>query len=108
MFAGQTLTWVATDVPAGVTFGLLLLDLAPSQPGINLGLLGVPACMLSVTPNPVVMMFDIFPASTQSTGSVTIPNGWAGVDIYAQYLATDLWWPITATSNAIRHTVGLD
>lgn len=108
MFAGQTLTWVASDVPTGVTFGLLLLDLAPSQPGLNLAFLGVPACMLSVTPNPVVMMFDLFPTSTQATGSVTIPNGWLGVDIYAQYLATDLWWPITAASNAIKHTVGLD
>ncbi|MBL8747617.1 MAG: hypothetical protein JNK78_00550 [Planctomycetes bacterium] len=119
MFGGQSLTWNIANVP-GPTFAFLNLDVGASQPGLQLppgfGILA-PTCMMSTTPNPVVLGWESWfvaaPGTTNLTGTIplAVPHGWEGVVITAQAIGVDLFggpFLIPWASNTIKYTVGLD
>ena len=116
LFAGQTITYNVNNIPAGSILGVLFLDFVALRPGIQFPGITAPGCMLSVTPSATA--WELFPNPTSSvTGvaPVTVPSGYLpsilGVDVHAQFLVLDGLFGapdlITASSHALRHTVGL-
>ncbi|MCC7395901.1 MAG: DVUA0089 family protein [Planctomycetes bacterium] len=110
-FAGQTLTWNISDLPAGTVLGVLLLDFATTRPGFALPTITAPGCMLSMSANTLLWEVNVLPPSAV-TGSVPfyVPAGFDGVDLHAQYVVLNGLFGgpdlISAASNAIRYTVG--
>ncbi|HEX5052784.1 MAG TPA: hypothetical protein VFZ65_13490 [Planctomycetota bacterium] len=112
MFGGQTLTWNAINVPPSAILGVQLLDVAATRPGLMLPTITAPGCMLSTTTGALLWQVFVLPPST-AVGSVpfVVPHGFEGFDIYGQFVVLDglLSGPdlITVSSNAIKHTIGL-
>jgi hypothetical protein len=113
LYFGQTVTWNATNVPPGTVIGAQLLDLGSTRPGLQLPGITAPGCMLSTTTGALLWEVFVLPSGT-ATGAVpfVVPAGIYGVDLYAQWVALgglfggpDL---ISASSNAIKHTIGLN
>ncbi|MCU0862380.1 MAG: hypothetical protein MUC36_01190 [Planctomycetes bacterium] len=111
MFAGQTLRWNANNV-AGV-IGAQLLDVGATRPGFQVPGITAPGCVLSTTTGALLWeTFILPPASVTGTVPLLVPSGLLGVDIYAQFVVLDGVLPtggnlITRSSNAIKHTIGL-
>lgn len=114
MFVGQSITWDAFNVPAGATIGALLLDFAPSVPGLSIPGIHAPGCVESTTINPLLWEVVLFPGSTVTGNlAVDIAPGYhpdyTNFKLYAQFVLLDLSGGpsiVTASSNAIQHTVG--
>lgn len=107
MFAGQTILWNVTHVPATTLFGAQLLDITASRPGFAMSLLS-PGCMISTGPNPVVYQLNVMPPSTvNGTLPFSVPPGYEGLTIVSQYVTYDTSG-IVFTSNALLQTIGLD
>lgn len=112
MYPGQTLTWNATNVPAGTLVGAQLLDLAASRPGLQLPTITAPGCMLSTSTGAVLWEVFVVPSiTTIGTRPLAVPPGLSGTNLYAQFVALDGLFGgpdlITVASNAIKHTIGL-
>ncbi len=113
MFPGQTITWNAVNVPPGTILGAQLLDVGASRPGLQLPTITAPGCMLSTSLSAVVWEVFVLPATTTvGTAQFVVPTGFAGVDLYAQWVSLDglLGGPdlFTSASNAIKHTIGVN
>jgi hypothetical protein len=117
LFAGQSLTWNAVNVPVGATLGAQFVDFGGFTPGLQIPGLTAPGCMISLTPNAI--LWETFLAPTPSTtGTVTLAlaagynPGLLGVDLFAQFFVLDGLFGgpdlITASSNAVKHTIGLN
>jgi hypothetical protein len=117
LFAGQSLTWNAVNVPVGATLGAQFVDFGGFTPGLQIPGLTAPGCMISLTPNAI--LWETFLAPTPSTtGTVPLAlaagysPGLLGVDLFAQFFVLDglFFGPnlITASSNAVKHTIGLN
>ncbi len=113
MYGGQTMTWNATNVPVGTILGAQLLDVGGTQPGLQFPTITAPGCMLSTTTGALLWQVFILPAST-AVGTVpfVVPHGFEGSQFFAQFVALDGLFGgpdlITVSSNAIKHTVGLN
>lgn len=112
LFGGQTVTWNVTNVPAGAVFGVQLVDVGATRPGLQLPGITAPGCMLSTTPGALLWEVSVLPGATV-TGTVplVVPHGVEGTEIFAQYVVLDLTGGpnlISAASNALKHTIGLD
>lgn len=112
LFAGQTVTWNANNVPPGAILAAQLLDLGASRPGLQFPTITAPGCMLSVTTGAFLWETFVLPTGTTfGTVPLTIPPGLEGVDLYAQFVVLDGLFVgpnlITASSNALKHTIGL-
>ncbi|MBZ0151795.1 MAG: hypothetical protein K8J09_09710 [Planctomycetes bacterium] len=114
MFAGQSVTWNVSNIPAGTVVALLNIDLAASTPGIQIPTITAPGCMMSTSISPLFLGYEVWllPASSV-TGvvPVTIPPGVFGLDVYAQAIGLDLWTGgnlIPWSTQSIKHTVGLN
>lgn len=112
MYGGQTITWNADNVPFGSMIGVQLVDITSLRPGLQApGLLAL-GCMLSVTPSATLWELFLAPPPTViGTIPLVIPPGFEGTEIYAQFvvlgaLPTDTL--VGASSNALKHRVGLD
>lgn len=112
VFFGQTLTYGAVNVPAGAILGALLLDVAPSQPGIMLPGITAPHCMISTSANPIVWELFLTPTATVTGGPIPVQPGYEGSDMFAQFVVLDGLFNggdlVTVASNAMRHTFGLN
>ena len=117
LFGGQSVTWRASNVPAGALFGAHLVDSASASPGLALPGITAPGCVLSVTGGALVWETFLFPtATTQGVVPLTVPGNYnpslLGAQIHAQFVLLDGLFTggilIPAASNAIRHTVGLN
>ncbi|MEO6597876.1 MAG: hypothetical protein ABIP94_24300 [Planctomycetota bacterium] len=118
-FPGQVVTWNAVNIPAGALCGVQLLDVGGSMPGLS-PLAGSIAsgCVLSTTTNATIWEVTFFPPSTVvGTRPCVEGSGYQpaviGTNLYAQYVLLDgLFNPalplISAASNAIKHTAGLN
>ena len=115
MFAGQAVTWDAYNVPPGAVIGAFILDFAPSVPGLSLPGIHAPGCIESTTIQPLIWEVVLFPGSNVSGAvPVNIDPGYIpddiSVEIYAQFVLLDLFGGpsiVSASSNAIKHTLGL-
>ena len=113
MYAGQTLTWHAVNVPPGSILGAQLLDVGSIRPGFQFPGITAPGCMLSTTAGALLWELFVLPSGT-ATGTVpfVVPPGFLGVEIYAQFLVLDGLFGapslITASSNAVKHIIGLN
>ena len=112
MFAGQTVTWNAVNVPVGTILGAQLLDLGATRPGLMFPGITAPGCVLSTTTG--ALLWEVFvlpPATTVGTRPFVVPAGFEGTDIYAQFIVLNGLFGgpslITSSSNAIKHTLGL-
>ncbi|MEO6597825.1 MAG: hypothetical protein ABIP94_24020 [Planctomycetota bacterium] len=115
MFGGQTLTWNANNVPAGTPqmLGIQLLDIGSSRPGFQLLGITAPNCMVSTTLSPLLweFFFTPLPASVVGTVPLTVPHGFQGTEIFAQFVVLDFTAGaplVFRSSNALKHTIGLD
>lgn len=115
LHSGQSITWNAVQVPPGAQLGAQLIDFAASMPGLQIPGLTAPGCVLSLTANLIV--WETFPAPGSTvTGTIplALPSGYGtsliGIDLYSQFVVLNLTGgdPIAASSNALRHTFGLD
>lgn len=111
-FGGQSLTWNVAGVPAGAVIGVQLLDLAASRPGFTAPGLTAPGCILSTSTGATLWEVTLFPPATVTgTRPLFIPPGFAGTALHAQYVVLDGLSGgatlVTAASNAVKHTVGL-
>lgn len=113
LFAGQSATYGAVNVPAGTILAAQLLDVAASRPGLQLPGITAPGCMLSTSVGAVLWEVAVAPGAT-FTGTVplVVPPGVVGVDLYAQFVVLgglfggpDL---VSSASNAIKQTIGLN
>lgn len=116
LFAGASVTWNATNLPAGTLLGGLFLDFAPLAPGLNLPGIIAPGCLISLTPNAFSWELFVTPPTTATgTAALTMPTGYnpglLGAQLYAQFLVLDGLFGgpnlITSSSPALLHTVGL-
>lgn len=116
LFPGASVTWNATNLPAGTLLGGLFLDFAPLAPGLNLPGIIAPGCLISLTPNAFSWELFVTPPTTATgTTALTIPTGYnpglLGAQLYAQFLVLDGLFGgpnlITGSSTALKHTVGL-
>jgi hypothetical protein len=114
-FPGQSLSWNVSNVPAGALIGALLLDLAPSRPGLQLPGITTPRCVLSTSTAPLLFELDPLPPSAVSgTATLSLPGGCQplllGATLAAQYVTLDGIVTgqdlVSAASNAILHTFG--
>lgn len=111
MFGLQSITWNANNVVG--TIGAQLIDFAATRPALQLPGITAPGCGLSVSTNAMVWEVFVLPSSTV-VGSVpfVVPPGFEGTEMYAQFVILDgvLGGPnlITRSSNALKHTMGLD
>ncbi len=111
LFPGQTVSWNATNVAPGTILGAQLLDLSASRPGLQVPTITAPGCMLSTSTGALLWEVFVLP-SGNVTGTVplTIPGGLDGTDLYAQFIALDGLFGgpdlISASSNALKHTIG--
>jgi hypothetical protein len=113
MFGGQSMTWTVSNIPAGTVFAMLNLDLTANQPGLQIPTITAPGCVLSTSLSPVATGFTVWalPVGTATSTPLPIPAGVYGADIIAQAVGLDLFGGpslLPWTSNAIRHTVGLN
>lgn len=118
LFAGQSVRWDVKNIPAGTVIGLLNLDVAATSPGFGLPGITAPGCRISTSLNPVGLQWELFVLPTANvTGTVPltmptpVPTAWLGVDIVVQAIGVDLFGGanlVPWSSNAIRHTIGLD
>ncbi len=111
MFPGQSVKWNVSNVPPGSVFGAQLLDIASSQPGLQLPTITAPGCMLSTSTGALIWELTVLPpASVVGTVPLVVPAGVMGAQIHAQYIVIDLVGPnlIASSSNALRSTIGLD
>jgi hypothetical protein len=114
LYVGQTASWNGTGLSPTAVLGAQLLDLAPSRPGLQLPGLTAPGCALSTTTGAVVWQVFVLTGAGTAIGTRTfpVPGGFLGTDLYAQFVVLDglLGGPhlITAASNAIRQTIGLN
>ncbi|HEX5051876.1 MAG TPA: hypothetical protein VFZ65_08905 [Planctomycetota bacterium] len=112
-FAGQSLTWNVANIPAGTLFALVNLDVAGSQPGIQVPGLTAPGCRISTTLSPLILAYELWvlpSTSVTGTNALVIPQQMLGFDIYAQAIGLDFTGPylVPWASNGLRHTLGLD
>jgi len=113
LYAGQTVRWNAVNVPAGTILGVQLLDVGSTRPGFQFPGITAPGCMLSTTTGALLWEVFLLPSGT-ATGTVplAVPPGFLGQQIYAQFVVLDglLGGPnlITASSNAVKHVIGLN
>ncbi len=112
-FPGQHLTWNANNVPPGSLLGAQLLDVAATRPGFQLPPITAPGCRVSTSLDAVVWQTFLFPgASILGTVPLIVPPGLAGCELFAQFVVLDglIAGPdlVTAASNAIVHTFGLN
>jgi hypothetical protein len=113
IFGGQTATYGAVNVPAGSLLAAQLFDVVPVRPGVQLPGIVAPGCMLSVSAGAYLWELFLTPGSTiTGTVPVTFPHGLEGIDLYSQVVVLgglfggpDL---ITASSSALKQTIGLD
>jgi hypothetical protein len=114
-FPGQTLTFHVSGLAAGSSLlGVQLLDIAPSRPGFNIPGIHAPGCGQGTSLNPLLFQVTapIPPAATSITGTapLSIPPGFDGFELYAQYAVLDgLLFPgplVTKMSNSLRIRVG--
>jgi hypothetical protein len=113
MFGGQTLTWNAVNVPPGTILGAQLIDLGANRPGFQFPGITAPGCILSTTTNALLWEVFVLPASTAiGTVPFVVPHGFEGAEVYVQFVALDGLFGgpnlITVSSNAIKHTIGLN
>lgn len=113
MYGGQTITWNATNVPAGTILGAQLIDLGASRPGFQFPPIVAPGCMLSTTTGATLWEVFVLPGSTAvGTTPLVVPHGFEGAEIYAQFVALDGLFAgpslITVSSNSLKHTIGLN
>ena len=113
LYSGQSVKWNAVNVPSGTIIAAQLLDVAANRPGFQFPTVTAPGCILSTSAGAILWETFLLPtATTAGTVPLVVPNGILGVDIYAQFVALDglLGGPnlITVSSNAIKHTVGLN
>jgi hypothetical protein len=105
------------NLPAGTVFAWTLLDLAPSEPAIQLptgfGILA-PGCRLSTSISPLLLPWESsapFPATGSTyvgTRVLNVPHGWEGQVFTAQAVGIlGATWLVPWTSNAIKFTAGL-
>jgi hypothetical protein len=116
-FVGQSLTWNVTNVPAGTFVGAQLVDINNTRPGLQLPGITAPGCMLSTSTGASLFEVNVLPAaSVTGTVPLAIPGGYQpalmGFAVHAQYVVLDGLFGgpnlITSSSNAIRHTIGLN
>ncbi|HEU4419303.1 MAG TPA: hypothetical protein VFT55_10210 [Planctomycetota bacterium] len=113
MYAGQTLRWNAVNVPPSTILGAQLLDVGSIRPGLQFPGITAPGCMLSTTAGALLWEVFVLPSGT-ATGTVplVVPPGFLGVEIYAQFVVLDGLFGgpylITASSNAVKHIIGLN
>jgi hypothetical protein len=113
LYAGQSVTWNVSNVPLGTILGAQLLDIAASRPGFQFPTITAPGCMLSTSNGATLWEIHVLPGPS-IVGAVpfVVPAGLLGVDLYAQWIALDGLFGgpnlISASSNAIKHTVGLN
>lgn len=117
LYAGQTLTYNAVNVPVGALVGAQLLDVAAATPGTQIPGITAPGCLLSVTSTFTVWEVTFFPPTTVvGTVPLAVPGGYnpglLGARITAQYVLLDGLFTggdlISASSNAIQQTLGLN
>ncbi|HEX5054118.1 MAG TPA: hypothetical protein VFZ65_20235 [Planctomycetota bacterium] len=110
-FPGQVLRWNASNLPVGTTIGVQLLDAGATRPGLQLPTITAPGCMLSTTTGALLWEVFFLPgASVTGTVPFSVPAGFSGFQLHAQFITLDLFGGpnlIPAASNAIQHTVGL-
>lgn len=103
---GQMLQWHTTGIPTAQNLGIWVLGVADIKRGFPLqnGLTPTqPECILSVTPDVLFVTVPTF--GTDVSPTVSFPHGWEGVDFYVQYIS---YLPAWYSSNALKHTIGLD
>jgi hypothetical protein len=117
LFGGQAVTWNAVNVPTGALLGAQLIGIGGSSPGLSLPTITAPGCVLSTTLSPILWeTFFLPPNSVTGTVPFTIAGGYnpgvLGFNLYAQFVLLDGLFSggdlISAASNAIKHTVGLN
>lgn len=116
MFGGQSVTFNVGNIPAaGVSLGLINLDLAAVMPGIQVPTITAPGCMISTGFPPVVLGWESFLNTAGPTFTGTLPllvsHSWLGITITGQAFGIDLLGGpdlIPWASNTAKWTVGLD
>ena len=117
LFGGQSLTWNAVNVPAGATLGAQFVDFGGFTPGLQIPGITAPGCRISLTPNAILWETFLLPTpSTTGTVPLALAAGYnpglLGVDLFAQFFVLDGLFGgpdlITASSNAVKHTIGLN
>ncbi len=115
LFGGQSVTWNASNIPAGTLLGAQLIDLVGLNPGVTIPGITAPGCLLSVSTGALLHEITFFPTGT-GTVPLAIPAGYnpalLGATIFAQYVLLDgVFNPalplISGSSNAMQMTVGL-
>jgi hypothetical protein len=116
LFPGASITWNASNIPAGALLGAQLVDIAANRPGLQLPGIIAPGCMLSTSTGAMLWEVVFLPSSTfVGTVPLNVPNGYQpgllGFEVYAQFVLLDGLFGgpdlVTAASNAWKHTVGL-
>ncbi|MFY9344821.1 MAG: hypothetical protein WAT39_20175 [Planctomycetota bacterium] len=111
-FAGQSLTFNVSNVPAGAIIGAQLIDLVYSRPGTNIPGIHALGCGQAVSLSPTIWSTNIPLVPPTVTGLVplAIPAGFDGAELYLQYAVLDgLLFPgplVTQMSNALRVRIG--
>ncbi len=117
LFGGQSVTWNASNIPAGALVGVQLVDVGQTSPGLQLPGLLTPPCVLSVTPGALLWEITFFPpTSVVGTVPLVVPSGYnpgiLGARIFSQYVLMDGLFTggdlIPAASNALQQVVGLN
>jgi hypothetical protein len=117
LFGGQSVTWNAVNVPTGALLGAQLIDIAGSSPGLFVPTVTAPGCVLSTTLSPILWeTFFLPPNAVTGTVPFALAAGYnpgvLGFNLHAQFVLLDGLFNggdlITAASNAIKHTVGLN
>jgi len=107
---GEALTFHAANVPPGAPFGVQLLDLSANRPGWELASVTAPGCVVSTSLNPVFYEVHAAPGANVMSAPFTIPPGFEGCELFAQYVTLDIAdgapHLVTAASNAVRLVVG--
>ncbi len=108
MIQGTAVNFTASNIPATVSFGLMLVGFAPQQPGLAFPPLAS-SCVLSLAPAQAVI-YELFvvPGPSVTSASFSVPSsGFLGAQLFTQFAGLDNSGALL-TSNAIRHTIGLN
>ena len=108
---GTTITPQAFNMPAGMLMNLMIVDVAPLQPGVPLPGILAPGCVLSLPPS--FWVYDSLvlpPAGAWNALPLLIDPVWAtmGLQFYSQVASLDGAINNVLMTNALRYTVGLN
>jgi hypothetical protein len=104
---GTSITFQSYNQPANEVLGLLCLDVAATEPAVNVPGLMAPGCGISMSSTFLIQEVVVAPPSTWTSLPLAIQPTWLGLQFYSQYFASDANLQFTS-SNGLRLTVGLN